>query len=77
MRKVALRLGELMDYNGWLLKQNTLKQLLNKSISLEDLQDNDFDYNVKQKGVDIRIGLDIASLAYKKTCTTNCFNFRG
>lgn len=34
--------------------------------SLEDLEDRDFTLSLDQKGVDMEIGLDIASLAYKK-----------
>lgn len=33
---------------------------------IEDLTEKDVYYDIAQKGVDIRIGLDIASLAYKK-----------
>ena len=33
---------------------------------LRGLTDRDVKYDVRQKGVDMRIGLDIASLAYKK-----------
>lgn len=33
---------------------------------MNDLNDRDVYYDIKQKGVDIRIGCDIASLAYKR-----------
>lgn len=33
---------------------------------MSDLVEEDFIFSAKQKGVDMRIGLDIASLAYKK-----------
>ena len=67
-RKLALRLGHLADSQrfNWSIRPNKLKQLLNKQITVDDLQENDVYYNLKQKGVDIRIGLDIASLAYKQ-----------
>jgi uncharacterized LabA/DUF88 family protein len=32
----------------------------------DSLTDSDFVYDVRQKGTDMRIGLDIASVAYKK-----------
>jgi uncharacterized LabA/DUF88 family protein len=32
----------------------------------DDIKESDLFYDVKQKGVDMKIGLDIASLAYKK-----------
>lgn len=66
-RKVALRMGTLSDalahYN---LKKETVKMLLNGKKRIEDLTENDFSILIDQKGVDMKIGLDIASLAYKK-----------
>jgi uncharacterized LabA/DUF88 family protein len=66
LRKVALRLGHVSDDGSWSLYPDKLKDLLNKRISFSDLVDDDFFFNVRQKGVDMRIGLDIASLAYKR-----------
>ena len=63
---MALRLGILKDRGGWIIRPQKTKALLNKKITLDDLDEGDIFYNVKQKGVDIRIGIDIASLAYKK-----------
>lgn len=40
--------------------------LLNGKKRIEDLTKNDFSILIDQKGVDMKIGLDIASLAYKK-----------
>ena len=66
-RKVALRMGELSEQQAhYILKDNKLKQLIRGQISIQDLTEKDFLFNVEQKGVDMRIGLDIASLAYKK-----------
>lgn len=66
-RKVALRLGELSDstvhYN---LKYTTTKKLLTSSKDITELEENDFELNMEQKGVDMRIGLDIAQLSFKK-----------
>lgn len=65
-RKVALRMGELLDTNAkYELRPEALKKLLRKEITVEDLTDADFSLNIQQKGVDMRIGLDIASLAHK------------
>lgn len=65
-RKIALRLGELNEnsvhYN---LKPSITKKILNGSKSLSDVQESDLTLHLQQKGVDMRIGLDIASLAYK------------
>lgn len=66
-RKVALRMGEVLDSGtGYRLKPEALKKLCSKEISVDDLIVSDFTLDVQQKGVDMRIGLDIASLAHKK-----------
>lgn len=66
-RKVALRMGELLDASaGYVLKEKTLKALCNKIRTIEDLTEDDFTLSITQKGVDMRIGLDIASLANKR-----------
>lgn len=66
-RKVALRLGELLESSaGYILKQDALKRLCRKIISIDDLTEDDFQLEIQQKGVDMRIGLDIASLAQKQ-----------
>jgi uncharacterized LabA/DUF88 family protein len=66
-RKVALRLGYLNDRTGhWIIKPDRLKELLAGKIPLSALVPDDVKYDVKQKGVDMRIGLDIASLCFKK-----------
>ncbi len=67
LRKVALRMGVLKDTGGsWSIWPEKQKALLAGEIQVSDLKDDDVYYDVIQKGVDIRIGLDIASLAYKK-----------
>jgi len=66
LRKVALRLGHLGETGGWALKPDPTKSLLSKKITVADLTDSDVAYEVRQKGVDMRIGLDIASLSYKR-----------
>lgn len=66
-RKVALRLGTLSDNNtGYLLKPEIVKKLCSGALKIEDLSEEDFDIAVEQKGVDMKMGIDIASLAYKK-----------
>lgn len=69
-RKVALRMGKLsntgINYN---INYDSLKKVLNNKIQLGELNEIDFSLNTKQKGVDMRIGLDIASIAYKKQAT--------
>ena len=66
LRKLALRLGDLRDHGGWQIDKDKLKELLAKKITIDNLTPTDVYYDLVQKGVDMRIGLDIASLAYKK-----------
>ena len=67
LRKVALRLGYINQSVGhWALRPQVLKELLRGRRRFEELGDGDFVYAATQKGVDMRLGLDIASLAYKK-----------
>lgn len=66
LRKVALRLGELHERGAWRIHPGPLSKLLNKKICFSDLTEHDVTYDVSQKGVDMRLGLDIASLAYKR-----------
>ena len=66
-RKVALRMGELSEQQAhYRLKNNILNKLMRGDISVSDIKERDFLFNVEQKGVVMRIGLDIASLSYKK-----------
>ncbi len=66
-RKFALRLGRLSENRtSYALNTETTKKLLKGTKSLEDLEERDFTLSIEQKGVDMKIGLDIASLAYKK-----------
>ena len=66
-RKVALRLGELLDSStGYTLNPSAVKKLCRKEITIDDLTLSDFSLTIQQKGVDMRIGLDIASMAQKR-----------
>lgn len=65
-RKVALRLGRVQDLEGWTLKPGVLKKILAGNLKFEDLTDDDFVYGFRQKEIDMKIGIDIASVAYKK-----------
>lgn len=42
------------------------KKLISGKITIEDLSSEDVFYSATQKGVDMKLGIDIASLAYKK-----------
>lgn len=66
-RKFALRLGRLSEEQcHYLLSAETIKKLCSGRIKIEDLKPEDFKIDIIQKGVDMKIGIDIASLAYKK-----------
>lgn len=65
-RDVALRLGELSGTSRWVMNEKRQKALLRGDIAVPDLTDDDFHYDLNQKGVDMRIGLDIATLTLKK-----------
>lgn len=65
-RKVALRMGELLESSsGYNIKQKALRKICSGAIDIKDLTEDDFVLDIQQKGVDMRIGLDIASLANK------------
>lgn len=59
---VALRLGQL-TFRGWRLKRDVLETARGAELTITDAS---LEPDVQQKGVDMRIGLDIASLTLKK-----------
>lgn len=66
-RKVAVRRGELAENQAeYVLKPKALSELLNGNKTVQDLTARDFRLDVKQKGVDMRIGLDATSIAMGK-----------
>lgn len=66
-RKIAIRMGEISDSSiVYTLSPEKTKKLFKDDIKLEDIEESDFVFHANQKGVDMRIGLDIASLAYKQ-----------
>ena len=65
-RKFALRLGHLSDQMSYNLKPEVTKDLCSGKRSIDSLTERDFAFSAQQKGVDMKIGVDIASLAYKK-----------
>lgn len=65
-RKFALRLGELSEQMYYNLRPEVTKKLVLGKIQVKDLTENDFVFIAQQKGVDMRIGIDIASMTYKK-----------
>ena len=66
-RKVALRIGELDEGSAvYVLTSQATKDLVTGKRDRNTLTDEDFVTSIKQKGVDMKIGMDIASLSYKK-----------
>lgn len=66
-RKFALRLGKLAETQAcYTLRTDVVKKLCSGKITVNNLKESDFMIQVDQKGVDMKIGLDIASLSYKR-----------
>lgn len=65
-RKFAIRLGKLAEEQAhYTIRPEVVKKLCNGSLSFTDLSETDFCIQIEQKGVDMKIGLDISSMAYK------------
>ena len=66
-RKCALRLGYLAENEyDWILKPEVLKKLIKNQKQFSELIDSDFRPSYRQKAVDSKIAIDIASLSFKK-----------
>ena len=63
-RKLALRLGKLSENAAWVLKPKAMSEFLKNAD--RPISEDDVMLDVKQKGVDMRIGLDISSITLKK-----------
>ena len=69
-RKVALRIGTLKDNHNWQIYPGRVKELLSGKKKFEDLKDSEIFLDVQQKGIDMKIGVDITTLALKKFVDT-------
>lgn len=65
LRKSALRLGRLNETSRWRLTESATARLMRAPDDFRPT-DDDFEIDTKQKGVDMRLGLDVASLAFKR-----------
>lgn len=65
-RKMALRLGHLGDFSEWRIRSRLTKDIVSGKIDPTKLREDDVSYEMKQKGVDMKIGIDIATLALKQ-----------
>jgi len=59
----ALRLGEISVNREWIVRERSLKDILSRS---RQIQASDIKPDINQKGVDLRIGLDIARISLKQ-----------
>lgn len=66
----AVRLGEVRKERSWIMTEKAQTQLLNGQRRVDGLTDSDFIPGLRQKAVDMRIGIDIASIALKKQADT-------
>ena len=64
-RKTALRMGRLQS-TDWRLNEQTLKALRQGKKKWEDLTNDDWYYEITQKSVDVKLGMDITILSYEK-----------
>lgn len=69
-RKVALRMGTLKDNHNWLIRPHAVKELLAGRKTIGDFCEEDIYLDIRQKGIDMKIGVDIASLALKRFVDT-------
>ena len=67
---MAVRLGETHVERQWVLTERAQKDLLTERRVWADLTDADFHPGIVQKAVDMRLGLDIASLTLKQQAST-------
>lgn len=66
-RKVAIRKGEELEGScEFVLKRESARALCRSKKTVDQLTDADYVLDVQQKGVDVRIGLDVALLAHEK-----------
>ena len=65
-RKVALRMGRISDNARWVLTEKKMQEILKNPSAPLNLTDEDFRYETHQKGVDMKMGIDITSAVLKK-----------
>lgn len=64
-RKVALRLGDLKT-SDWQFKPQVAKDIMRGQKDVANLEEDDIIYGMQQKGIDMKIGIDIVTIALKK-----------
>lgn len=66
----AVRLGQVRKERSWILSEDAQKAILSGTRTPADLKDEDFYPGLRQKAVDMRIGVDIASISLKRQADT-------
>lgn len=64
-RKVALRLGTLKT-NSWQFRPRIVDDIIAGTKNATNFVEDDICFEIRQKGIDMKIGVDIASIALKK-----------
>lgn len=59
-------MGTLKDNGNWHIYPRKLKEIFANKARFEDLTDNDVYLEIHQKGIDMKIGVDIATLSLKR-----------
>ena len=66
-RKVALRLGELSERQArYVIRERSLRDFCSGTRASTELTMDDLELSIPQKGVDMKIAVDIASMAFKQ-----------
>lgn len=66
----AVRLGQVRKERSWILTEAAQKAILNGTRTPADLTDADFYPGLRQKAVDMRIGVDITTISLKRQADT-------
>lgn len=66
----AVRLGQVRKERSWILSEKAQKAILNGTRKPDDLKDEDFYPGLRQKAVDMRIGVDITTISLKRQADT-------
>ncbi len=65
-RKVAMRLGKILESQAhYALTQDATRALCRGELLFENVTEQHFQRNISQKGVDVKLGVDIVSIALK------------
>ena len=69
-RKFALRLGKVVRESGWRLTTQAAKHILSGELKPNGISDKHYELGLRQKGVDMRMGIDMTSVTLKNQAST-------